>query len=71
MISDQVPPECVVTDGLVAAMPLSTGAEMWAEKILEKSKTLRTDHSAEIIENGFDIATEAVKLQDFYLEAYK
>ena len=71
IISDKVPPECILTEGLVDVMPLSAGAEAWADAILEKCNTHRTDRSTEIAAHGFDITTEAVKLQEFYLEAYK
>ena len=71
IISDKVPAECILTEGLVDVMPLSAGAEAWADAILEKRNTPRTDRSAEIAAHGFDIATEAVKLQEFYLRAYE
>lgn len=71
IISDKVPPECILTEGLVDVMPLSAGAEAWADAILEKRNTPRTDRSAEIAAHGFDITTEAVKLQEFYLSAYE
>ena len=71
IISDKVPPECILTDGLVDIMPLSEDPEAWAEKILKKRSILRTDHQNEITAHGFDITTEAAKLQKFYLEAAK
>lgn len=71
IISDKVPEECIITAGAVDVMPLSAGAEAWADAILEKCNTPRTDHSAEIAAHGFDITTEAVKLQEFYLSAYE
>lgn len=71
IISDKVPPECILTEGLVDIMPLSASPETWAEKILEKRAIPRTDRRAEIAAHGFDITTEAVKLQEFYLEASK
>lgn len=69
IISDKVPPECIITEGLVDILPLSAGAETWSEKLLEKRDTPRTDRRAEIAAHGFDITAEAVKLQEFYLEA--
>ena len=69
IISDKVPPECILTEGLVDVMPLSASPETWAEKILAKRAIPRTDRRAEIAAHGFDITTEAVKLQEFYLEA--
>ncbi len=71
LISDKVPPECILTKDLVEVVPLADGAEVWADKILEKRNTPRTDRSAEIAAHGFDITTEAVKLQEFYLESLK
>ena len=71
IISDKVPPECILTDGLVDVMPLSASPETWAEKILAKRAIPRTDRRAEIAAHGFDITTEAVKLQEFYLKAYE
>ena len=71
IISDKVPPECILTDGLVDIMPLSEAPETWAAKILEKRNILRTDHHTEITAHGFDITTEVVKLQKFYINAYE
>ena len=71
IISDKVPPECILTEGLVDIMTLSASPEAWAEKILAKRAIPRTDRRAEIAAHGFDITTEAVKLQDFYLKAYE
>ena len=69
IISDKVPPECILTEGLVDVLPLSAEPEIWAAKILEKKNLPRTDRRSEIAAHGFDITTEAVKLQEFYLEA--
>lgn len=71
IISDKVPPECILTEGLVNIMPLSANPEAWAEKILAKRAVPRTDRREEIAAHGFDISTEAVKLQEFYLKAYE
>ena len=71
IISDKVPPECILTDGLVNVMPLSASPEAWAEKILTMRAVPRTDRREEIAAHGFDITTEAVRLQDFYLDAYE
>ena len=71
IISDKVPPECILTEGLVDVMPLSASPSAWAEKILAKRAIPRTDRRAEIAAHGFDITTEAVKLQEFYINAYE
>lgn len=71
IISDKVPSECILTEGLVDIMTLSASPEAWAEKILAKRAIPRTDRRAEIAAHGFDITTEAVKLQEFYLKAYE
>lgn len=69
IISDKVTEECIITSGLVDVMPLSASADAWADKILEKRAIPRTDHSEEVAAHGFDITAEAIKLQEFYLEA--
>lgn len=69
IISDKVPPECILTDGLVNIMPLSASPEVWAEKILTMRAVPRTDRRDEIAAHGFDITTEAVKLQEFYIKS--
>ena len=71
LISDKVPPECIITEGLVDILPLSAHPEIWVEKILEKRAVPRTDRRAEIAAHGFDITIEAVKLQEFYINAYE
>ncbi len=45
VISDKVPPECILTDGLVDILPLSAEPETWAAKILEKKNLPRTDRA--------------------------
>ena len=69
IISDKVPPECILTDGLVNIMPLSASPEAWAEKILTMRAVPRTDRREEIAAHGFDITTEVVKLQEFYIKS--
>ena len=71
LISDKVPSECVLTNGLVEKVPLSESPDVWAEKIIAKYGTPRTDRRTEIAAHGFDITTEAVKLQEFYINAYE
>lgn len=70
VVSDIIPREAYLTD-LVTAEKLSSSVETWAEKILEKREVLRTDRRSEIAAHGFDITTEAVKLQEFYINAYE
>ena len=70
VVSDTIPHEAYLTD-LVDSESLSAPAEKWAEKILAKRSIPRTDRRAEIAAHGFDITTEAVKLQEFYLNAYE
>lgn len=70
VVSSTIPQEAYLTD-LVFSEELSASPEKWANVILEKRNTSRTDRSAEIAAHGFDITTEAVKLQEFYLNAYE
>ena len=70
VVSNTIPREAYLTD-LVTAERLSSSTETWADNILEKRNFPRTDRRAEIAAHGFDITTEAVKLQEFYINAYE
>lgn len=70
VVSDTIPHEAYLTD-LVDSEKLSAPEEKWAEKILALRVVPRTDRHEEIAAHGFDISTEAVKLQEFYLKAYE
>ena len=70
IVSDIIPIEAYLTD-LIFSEKLSASPEEWADAILEKRNTPRTDRSTEIAAHGFDITTEAAKLQEFYLSAYE
>lgn len=69
LISDKVPPECILTEGLVESVSLSESPDIWAKKILEKRNIPRTDRRAEIAAHGFDIHSTAAELERFYREA--
>ncbi len=70
VVSNTIPREAYLTD-LVTAERLSSSTETWADNILAKRNFPRTDRRAEIAAHGFDITTEAVKLQEFYINAYE
>lgn len=71
LISDKVPRECILTEGLVEVVSLHTSPEEWAEKALATRILPRLDWRDVIAACGFDINTEAVKLQEFYINAYE
>lgn len=68
LISDAVPDECIMTDGLVEKLPLSESAEKWAEKIELLRHIPRKDRGSEIRNAGYDITTEAKKLEQLYFD---
>lgn len=70
VVSDTIPQEAYVTE-LLSAKSLSASADAWAEKVLERRKCPRTDHSEEVAAHGFDIEAEALKLQEFYQNVYQ
>lgn len=70
VLSDTIPSDAHLTD-LVRVVPLSSGAETWAQVLLDTRTLPRTDHRAEIAAHGFDITAEAKKLQEFYLHVYE
>lgn len=65
VMSDTITDECIVTD-LVTPLPIDD-PKAWAEEILKKRSTVRTDRLAEIQAAGYDITTAAEKLTRFYL----
>ena len=53
-------------------IPLSDSDEKWADEILracQDNMLIRRDHSKEVADAGFDSASEALRLQDYYLKA--
>lgn len=70
IISNSISSEVVVTD-LVFSKKLTDTPNEWAKEILSHRNTVRTDRYSEIAAHEFDINTEAIKLQEFYLNAYE
>lgn len=68
--STGVPVESKVTD-LVEFLPLSIGAEKWAEEISKKRDYERRGRYEEIKKAGYDATTTVKELQDFYLDLSK
>ncbi len=68
IISDNVSDECIVIRNLVSSISLEESPAQWAERILQQSYRGHENHIKEIKEAGYDISTEAQKLERFYLE---
>lgn len=68
IISDKVPTECIVTNGLVSQVKLADGAAAWAERILLCRGAERFARYGEVKAAGYDIVENAKKLEEFYLE---
>ncbi len=69
VISDKVPPECIITD-LVTRKSLQDSPESWAEEILKHQNRNHENTYDRICTAGFDIEANARKLQAFYLQKY-
>lgn len=68
LMSDAIASETVVTPN-VDMLPLSLGAEQWADKALKKLEGFnRRDCSKIVTDAGFDIRSTAEFLQDFYID---
>lgn len=65
-ISDKVPKECKMTPE-VHTINLSSSADQWADAILKHKNTERKNNLETIKKAGFDIATNAKWLEDFYV----
>lgn len=70
LISDQVPDECIITD-LVKVSRLSDSVGKWIENIDSLRQIERKDQSKCIMEAGYDIKSNAEKLQEFYIKESK
>lgn len=68
IISDHVPDECIVTNGLVTRRCLNESPVEWAKYLLQQAHKPRENHIEEIKTAGYDISTAAAQLQTFYLQ---
>ena len=68
VISDKVPMECAVTNGLVSSAKLSDGVDVWVSEILKTKAIERKSRLDEIVESGFDIKQAAKWLEDYYIK---
>ena len=66
LISDKVPIECKKTD-LVRQISLNASANIWATAAIDAAKIDRRSTYEEIKNAGFDIAENARKMQQYYL----
>ena len=67
VISDKVPNESIITEGMVTVRKLSDSVEEWAECILSKKDLERKNVSGDIKKHGFDIKSAAKRLEEFYI----
>ena len=65
ILSDQMTDETVVIKE-TKVLPLSAGTTVWAEAILETKNSRRRNTTEEVKNAGFDIKTEAKKMEIFY-----
>ena len=68
--SEGVPREADIT-GLVSFLPLEKGPGFWAETIAKEIGYERRSRVEDICRAGYDAETSAIKLEQFYLEAYQ
>lgn len=69
IISSDVSEECVVTNGLVTYKKLADSPKQWAECILQQVCSKKGICIEEIKSAGYEIATAAKRLEDFYLQS--
>ena len=67
IISDHVSDECIVTKELVSIKSLDETAKQWAEYIVQRVSSSKSNHIDEIKSAGYDITTAAKELEKFYL----
>ncbi len=67
VISDQVSPECMITQDLVSVQNLDASPVKWADHILRRTCSNRISHAEEVKARGYDITETAKWLETFYL----
>ena len=70
ILSDQMTDETVIIKE-TKVLPLNAGAAVWAETILETKHTNRRNTMEDVKRAGFDIKTEAKKMEAYYDKAIK
>ena len=70
ILSDQMTDETVIIKE-TKVLPLNAGAAVWAETILETKNTNRRNTTEDIKHAGFDIKTEAKKMEAYYDKAFE
>lgn len=70
VISDCIPDDCIVTEGLVKKVPLNSSSIQWANEIMKLKGIHREDRIDEVRNTGYDILDAARKLEKFYLNKY-
>jgi glycosyltransferase involved in cell wall biosynthesis len=71
-VSTAIPPEGIVIPEMVHKIPLSAGAEAWADLILRKigsPSPVTQKEALTAVGRSFDIQSNAVQLTEFYREA--
>ena len=71
VISDCIPKEVAVTNGLINTMSLDSSPRQWAERVLAMKNIKRVDHSGEVKTAGYDIWETTAWLEEFYLDKAK
>lgn len=66
LASDAVPPEAQVNE-LLTYLPLSAGPEAWAQELLRSAEGYeRTNRRRQMIETGYDLASQAARIEQLY-----
>lgn len=67
VISDKVPIECAIVDGLVKSVALSDDLSIWVDALQKAKNIERKDHTQEISEKGYDVKQAADWLKEYYI----
>ena len=67
IVSDKVPMECAIVDGLVTSVKLSDEISAWVTAIQKTKDIERKNHTKELSEKGYDIKQAADWLKNYYI----
>ena len=71
VISDRIPQEAIVTDGLVSILKLEQSPDMWANCIINNVGKHRLSRVDEVKNHGYDIDETSKWAQSFYFDILK
>lgn len=69
ILSENIPKQSIISEKLVQQLSLNDPIKDWSNAVINCKYKERTDCTCDIINAGYDIKSEAIKLQDYYINS--